>query len=239
MSTIHRAAVGHPATDASLTSRAGDAARPTGASPEDAALVAQLLDGDEAAFTGLVEQYHGRLVRLALVFVSDHASAEEVVQDTWLAVLTGLRAFEGRSSLKTWMFSILTNRAKTRGQRDKRFVPFSALSDRPGHDEPAVPPSRFTSSGGWSAAPERWDEETPERLLLRHETRALIDRTIAELPAGQRTVVTLRDVEGLDAAEVCDILDITETNQRVLLHRARARIRGALERHLHGQPRPG
>ena len=200
--------------------------------PEDAALITRLLDGDEAAFSGLVEQYHGRLLRLALLFVSDRASAEEVVQDTWLAVLTGLRSFEGRSALKTWIFGILTNRAKTRGQRDKRSVPFSALAGDDSTDEAAVAASRFTASGSWCSPPEQWDEDTPERVLLRHETRARIDRAILELPPAQRAVITMRDVEGLDSAEVCNILEIGETNQRVLLHRARARIRTALEQHL-------
>jgi RNA polymerase sigma-70 factor (ECF subfamily) len=180
----------------------------------------------------LVEQYHGRLLRLALLFVSDRASAEEVVQDTWLAVLTGLRSFEGRSALKTWIFSILTNRAKTRGQRDKRSVPFSALTGQHSPEDAAVSLSRFTQSGSWSAPPEQWDEDTPERLLLRRETRALIEQTIAGLPPGQRAVVTLRDVEGLDSTEACNVLEISETNQRVLLHRARARIRTALEQHV-------
>lgn len=214
-----------------LSDRAPQDADRSPAHPGDAALVERLLDGDEAAFNGLVEQYHGRLLRLALVFVSDRASAEEVVQDTWLAVLTGLRSFEGRSGLKTWIFSILSNRAKTRGQRDKRTVPFSVLS---GHfqEDPAVSPSRFTPSGRWSAPPEQWDRDTPEQLLLRRETRALIEQTIAGLPPGQRAVVTLRDVEGLDSTEACNILEISETNQRVLLHRARARIRTALEQHV-------
>jgi len=215
-----------------LSARARHGADSSPAYPDDAALVKRLLAGDEAAFNGLVEQYHGRLIRLALLFVSDRASAEEVVQDTWLAVLTGLRSFEGRSGLKTWIFSILTNRAKTRGQRDKRSVPFSALSNEHAQDDHAVSPSRFTPTGNWSAPPEQWDEDTPERLLLRHETRALIDHTIAGLPPGQRAVVTLRDVEGLDSTEACNILEISETNQRVLLHRARAKIRTALEQHV-------
>lgn len=231
MSNVDRASGGRPGAD-SLPAPPGESLRGTRASPEDVALVKRLLDGDEAAFTGLVERYHGRLLRLALVFVSDGASAEEVVQDTWLAVLTGLRSFEGRSGLKTWIFSILTNRAKTRGRRDKRSVPFSALATPDSEDEPAVHPSRFTPAGSWSAPPERWEEDTPERLLLRHETSALIDQAIGELPAGQRAVITLRDVEGLDSAEVCNILEISETNQRVLLHRARARIRTALEQYL-------
>ena len=162
----------------------GESENPSRASAGDAALVQRLVDGDEAAFTGLVEQCRSRLVRLAMLFVVDCATAEEVVQDTWLAVLTGLRSFEGRSGLKTWIFSILTNRAKTRGQRDKRSVPFSALGTP--DDEPAVHPSRFKSSGMWSdpPPPERWDEGTPERLLLQRETRVLVDQAIAELPAG-------------------------------------------------------
>ena len=198
----------------------------------DAALVRRLLDGDETAFAGLLEQYHGRLVRLALVFVADRASAEEVVQDTWLAVLTGLPRFEGRSGVKTWIFSILTNRAKTRGQRDKRVVPFSTLEEAHQEPAPAVSPSRFTASGSWSSRPEPWDNDTPERLLLRVETRALIERAIEALPPAQRAVLTLRDIEGLPSAEVCNILALTETNQRVLLHRARSRIRAALEPHV-------
>lgn len=205
------------------------------ATPEDAALVKRLLKGDEAAFTGLVDQYHGRLLRLALGFVADRETAEEVVQDTWLAVLTGLPSFEGRSGLKTWIFSILTNRAKTRGRREKRSVPFSAFTNPDSEDEPAVSPSRFTPGGMWSAPPERWAEDTPERLLLRQETRALVDHAIAELPAAQRAVITLRDVEGLDSTEACNILEISETNQRVLLHRARAKIRTALEQYVQRQ----
>lgn len=232
MSKIDREESGRSAVETLRLQESVDSTRGARASPEDAALVKRLLDGDEAAFTGLVELYHGRLLRLALVFVSDRGSAEEVVQDTWLAVLTGLRSFEGRSGLKTWIFSILSNRAKTRGRRDKRSVPFSALTTPDSDDDPAVDPSRFTTGGMWSAPPERWAEETPERLLLRQETRALVDQTIGELPAAQRAVITLKDVEGLDSAEVCNILEISETNQRVLLHRARARVRTALEQYL-------
>lgn len=232
MSKVDHASASASAVDTSSAPAPGESPRGARASAEDTALVKRLLNGDEVAFTGLVEQYHGRLLRLAMVFVSDRASAEEVVQDTWLAVLTGLGSFEGRSGLKTWIFSILTNRAKTRGQRDKRSVPFSALSNQDREDEPAVHPSRFKPNGSWSAPPERWDEDTPEGLLLRHETRALVDRTIADLPASQRAVITLRDVEGLGSAEVCNVLEISETNQRVLLHRARAKVRTVLEQYL-------
>ncbi|MBI1876388.1 MAG: sigma-70 family RNA polymerase sigma factor [Acidobacteria bacterium] len=214
-----------------------DAATPAqrpgeGAPAADLALVKRLLAGDEATFTHLVERYHGRLLRLARLFVANHAVAEEVVQDTWLAVLKGLPAFEGRSALKSWMFTILTNLAKTRAIREKRSIPFSALS-RPGiEEEPTVQPDRFTSRGAWSAPPRRWDDDTPEQLLLRREALALVEQTIAGLPPTQRAVVTLRDVDGLDAAEVCAILELSEANQRVLLHRARSKVRSVLERHL-------
>ncbi|MBI3049973.1 MAG: sigma-70 family RNA polymerase sigma factor [Acidobacteria bacterium] len=222
-----------PALSPSASSPRQDASPATSAAhPEDAALVGRLLAGDEAAFAGLVEQYHGRLVRLALAFVADRATAEEVVQDTWLAMLTGLRSFEGRSGLKTWIFSILTNRAKTRGHREKSSVPFSAFGDGHTAHEPAVAPARFTAAGSWSAAPEPWIDETPETLLLRGEVRTLIERAIAGLPPAQRAVLTLRDVEGVASADVCNILGIRETNQRVLLHRARSRIRAALEQHV-------
>ncbi len=207
------------------------------ASAEDVALVGRMLAGDEAAFTHVVERYHGSLIRVAMAFVSSRDVAEEVVQDTWLAVLNGLPAFEGRSALKSWIFRILTNRAKTRGVRDKRTVPFSELSSSGSDDEPAVDPDRFTSAGAWSAPPGRCDRVTPERLLLHREGRAVMEKAIAELPAAQRAVVTLRDVEGLDAADVCKVLDLSEANQRVLLHRARSKVRSALERYLSGTER--
>lgn len=202
------------------------------ASADEAALVKRLLAGDEAAFTLVVERYHGPLIRFAMLFVATRSVAEEVVQDTWVAVLNGLQSFEGRSALKSWIFSILANRAKTRAVREKRTIAFSELSAPGFDDEPAVDPDRFTSAGGWSAPPGRWDRDTPEKLLLHHEALTVIEKAIAELPASQRAVVTLRDVEGLDAAEVCNILDVSETNQRVLLHRGRSKVRAALERYM-------
>ncbi len=202
------------------------------ASADDLALVKRLLAGDEVAFTHVVERYHGPLLRFARLFVSNRAVAEEVVQDTWLAVLDGLPSFEGRSALKSWIFGILANRAKTRAVREKRTITFSELSASGVEDEPAVDPDRFTSAGAWSAPPGRWDGDTPEKLLLRQEPLAVVEKAMAELPASQRAVVTLRDVEGLDAAEVCNILDVSETNQRVLLHRARSKVRAALERYM-------
>jgi len=208
-------------------------ATPSARAPaDDQLLVQRLLDRNEAAFESLVERYHGPLIRLAIVFVGDLAVAEEVVQDTWMAVLNGLGSFEGRSSLKTWIFSILTNKAKTRGVRERRSIPFSALADPDAADHAAVDPARFASNGSWATAPVRWDDRTPERLLLSRENRVHLEAALADLPPNQRAVVTLRDIEELDPAEVCNVLDISETNQRVLLHRGRSRLRAALERYL-------
>jgi len=201
-------------------------------SADEGALVKRLLAGDEAAFTSVVDRYHGPLLRFARLFVSNEAVAEEVVQDTWLAVLNGLPSFEGRSTLKSWIFSILANRAKTRAVREKRTIAFSELSAPGCEDEPAVGPDRFTAAGAWSTPPGRWNEDTPLSLLLHREALAVIERAMAALPATQRAVVTLRDVEGLETAEVCNILEISETNQRVLLHRARSKLRAALERYM-------
>lgn len=196
----------------------------------DDVLLARLLAGDEAAFSALVSSHHGSLMRLALTFVSNHAAAEEVVQETWLGVLKGLKSFEGRASLKTWMFRILVNRARTRGARDGRTVNFSALEDPDGDAEALT--DRFSAQGRWVQPPSLWQEQDPEDVLLRAETVQCLERAIASLPPNQRTVVTLRDVEGLGAADVCNVLAISETNQRVLLHRARTKIRATLEKHL-------
>ena len=200
---------------------------------DDAALVAGLRAGDEQAFVALVRDYQAALLRLAEATVGSRAVAQEVTQDTWLAVMRGVDRFEGRSSLKTWLFRILVNRAKTRGQREARSVPFSSIGDG---DEPAVDPERFQGEGephpgGWRQPPARWDGD-PEERLLAGETRALILDTIEQLPPNQRAVITLRDVEGLSAEEACNVLGVSETNQRVLLHRARAKVRAALERYL-------
>lgn len=197
---------------------------------DEADVIRRLRSGDEGAFAGLVETHHTALVRFAMLYVADRPTAEEVVQDTWMAVLTGLEAFEGRSAIKSWIFSIVANKAKTRGAREKRTIAFSDLT--PDRHEPAVDPDRFGSNGGWLAPPRRWDDDTPESHLLRAETLAVARQAMEALPANQRAVVTLRDVEGVDAAEVCNILELSETNQRVLLHRGRAKVRAALERHL-------
>jgi RNA polymerase sigma-70 factor, ECF subfamily len=193
------------------------------------ALVVALRNGDESAFRSLVEMYHAMLVRVARMYVSSQAVAEEVAAETWLAVVEGINRFEERSSLKTWIFRILTNRAKTRGIREGRSLPFSSLEP----DEPAVEPERFHGGdhrwpGHWAAPPQSF----PEERLLAGETRNVLERAIEALPPTQRAVITLRDVEGWSAEEVCNALTLTETNQRVLLHRARSAVRRALEEYL-------
>jgi RNA polymerase sigma-70 factor (ECF subfamily) len=205
------------------------------ASAEDLQLVNALRAGDEAAFASLVGAHHAAMIRLAMLYVPSRAVAEEVVQETWLAVLRGIDRFEGRSSLKTWMFRILTNRAMTRGRREHRTVPFSSLFD-PSNEppEPAVDPSRFRKhgerwEGDWAEPPRRWD--VPEEQLLGRETLAVIGEAIEALPPSQREVITLRDVLSWTSQEVCNSLGITETNQRVLLHRARSKVRRRLERY--------
>ena len=195
---------------------------------EDALLLRALRAGDERAFAALVDMYGPSLLRLAQLYVSSRAVAEEVVQETWLAVLTGIERFEGRSSLKTWLFRILTNKAKTRGQREGRTLPFSSLASDGDEDQTAVAVERFARGGAWATPP----RGVPEERLLAGETRARVEQAISALPPNQRAVITLRDVEGLSAEEACNVLGISETNQRVLLHRARAKVRTALERYL-------
>jgi RNA polymerase sigma-70 factor, ECF subfamily len=207
---------------------------------EDEELVRALRAGDEEAFVTLVRRHHALMLRIALGYVRTEAVAEEVVQETWCAVLTGIDRFEGRAALKTWIMRILTNRAKTRGQREARCAPFSAVvtADDEG---PAVDPDRFLPAdhprypNHWAAAPAEWSQ-TPDERLLAAETRDRIRGAIASLPPRQQLVISLRDVEGWSPEEVCDLLDLTENNQRVLLHRARSHVRAELERYLTGTP---
>ena len=206
--------------------------RPREIALPDAEVVAALQRGDHAVFAELVDAYSPGLLRMAQMFVRDRAVAEEVVQETWIGVLRGIDRFEGRSSLKTWIFRILINNAKTRGQRESRSIPFSAASAA---DEPAVDPDRFLDAGhryahGWMLGPSEW--QTPEEELLQGETRDAILRAIGELPEAQRAVITMRDVEGLPADEVAATLGISDGNQRVLLHRARSKVRAAIEKQL-------
>jgi RNA polymerase sigma-70 factor (ECF subfamily) len=191
-----------------------------------------LLDGDETTFTTLVDQHQPAMLRLAQMHVASRAVAEEVVQEAWIGILKGLRTFEGRSSLRTWMYKIVTNLAKTRGVREGRSLPFSALA---GDDDP-VDPSWFQGSkdrfpGHWRTFPDDW-RGIPEDRLLGQETLDHISRALDGMPAAQAEVVRLRDVLGWSSDEVCNALDLTETNQRVLLHRGRNRIRRELDAYL-------
>ncbi len=206
-------------------------------------LVSRLRQGDEQAFTTLVDRYHTSLVRLALAHVSDQSVAEEVVQESWIGVLEGLDRFEGRASLKTWIFRIVANKAKTRGVRESRHTTFADFggSDED-FDEPAVDPARFRTSGHWvdywSTYPQPWDEETPEKCLLTKEGSAYLEEAIQGLPPKLKQILILRDVEGVDSKDVCSILAVSEANQRVLIHRARAKVRQALERYVTGGTKP-
>jgi RNA polymerase sigma-70 factor, ECF subfamily len=200
----------------------------------EAQLLEALRAGDEAAFAQLVREYQPSLVRVARIYVSTQAAAEEVAAETWLAVLKGLDRFEGRSSLRTWIFRILTNIAKTRAQRDGRTLPFSALQDPGRVPEAALDADRFLDPehprwpGHWAVRPEPW----PEDALVAAETQAVVAEAIEALPPAQRAVISLRDVEGWSSEEVRNALELSETNQRVLLHRARSKVRRALESYL-------
>jgi RNA polymerase sigma-70 factor (ECF subfamily) len=211
--------------------------RSRAATQQDLALVEALRAGDETAFMMLVERYQPAMLRIALMYVSTRAVAEDVVQDAWVGVLKGLDGFEGRSSLRTWIFRILVNTAKTRGQREARSVPFSSVWAADPEVEPSVDPDRFLSlgqpgsPGRWAEPPTGW-ASTPEERLLSKETLAEVSRAIDALPPNQREVITMRDVLGWTSVDVRNALDISETNQRVLLHRARAKVRRALEGYL-------
>ena len=200
----------------------------------DAQVLARLRAGDEAAFAEVVRGWSPAMLRVARAHVHSHATAEEVVQETWLGVLRALDQFEGRAQLRTWVFRILVNTAKTRAQREGRSIPFSALHDPARVPVAAVDADRFLADdhphhpGGWEAPP----RELPEDRLIASETRDLIERAIEALPATQRAVISLRDVEGWSSDEVRNALDLSEVNQRVLLHRARAHVRQALEDYL-------
>ena len=204
---------------------------PVATTPDEAGLVARLRDGDEAAFESLVATYYGTMLAVAQSYVRTRAVAEEVVQDAWVAVLSSIGRFEQRSSLKTWIVAIVVNTAKTRGVREARMVPFAALGD-----EPAVDPERFRGTadaypGHWWDAPADWSRQ-PDEILSARETLQVVADAIGQLPEAQRTVIAMRDLAGCDADEVCATLDLTDGNQRVLLHRARSRVRAALEEHL-------
>ncbi len=203
------------------TFRAPQRARAAAAVDRDAELVAQLRAGDEQAFVTLVSRHHAAMLRLASSFVSSDAVAEEVVQDTWLGVLRGLDGFAGRSSFKTWLLRILVNRARSTGMRERRSV---AVGDA----GPVIDRARFDASGAWMSPPQHWIEDSEERMLAQGAANQ-INVALSQLPERQRQVVTLRDIEGLSGQEVCAVLEISDANQRVLLHRGRGHLRQALE----------
>jgi RNA polymerase sigma-70 factor, ECF subfamily len=191
---------------------------------DETALLSRLRAGDERAFEALLAQHDGALRRVARTFVRTDSAVDDVVQETWLGVVRGLAAFESRSSLRTWIFSILVNQARTRAVRDARSVPFSALEQ---DDTPAIEPAAFAADGRWTSAPPRLDGD-PESGLLSAELRRHLLDAVDGLSPDQRAVITLRDLVGLPAADVCDLLELSDGNQRVLLHRARSRVRAAL-----------
>jgi RNA polymerase sigma-70 factor (ECF subfamily) len=186
--------------------------------------------GDEGAFTALVQRYHGSLIRLAMGYVKDRALAEDVVQETWMTCIRSLDRFEGRSSLKTWIFGIALNIARSRQRREGRVLPFASLFRRD-PSGPTVDPERFGGDGMWKTLPHTW-ANVPEERVLGQETMTHVRDAIDALPAKQREVIVLRDVAGLDAGEVCGLLSISPENQRVRLHRARAAVRKMLEDYL-------
>jgi RNA polymerase sigma-70 factor (ECF subfamily) len=206
------------------------------ASAEEVEVVARLRAGDEQAFETLVARNYATMLSVAQTYVKTRAVAGEVVQEAWLGVLQSLGSFQGRSSLKTWILAILVNKAKTRAVRESRTVPFASLAGEA--DEPAVDPERFRGPhdafpGHWRSYPGKWGASADIAVEDR-ETLRVTMRAIAELPPAQRTVIRMRDVEGYSSDEVCAALDVSAGNQRVLLHRARSRVRSALEGHLDG-----
>lgn len=198
--------------------------------PPDSELVARLRSRDEDAFALMVGSWSGGMLRLARNFVSTNDSAAEVLQDTWLAVINGLESFEGRSSLKTWVCRILVNTAKRRGVKEGRTIPWSSVHDQ----GPTVDPAQFLGPesedpGDWRVFPKPWPMPSPEQEAMTKEIRGVVEKALTQLPERQRIVITLRDIDEYDADEVCSILDLSQANQRVLLHRARAFVRGKLE----------
>lgn len=201
-------------------------------------LLDRLRQGDEGTFDELVTRHHSALIRMALAYVADREVAEEVVQDTWMAVIDGLSRFEGRSSLRTWIFGIMIHKAKDRGVREKRHVNFSSFESVDDNNDEAVDPSRFHQSGEWAGhwafPPQPWDDQTPEKLMASQQAVSAMQKAIEALPKNLKEVLILRDVEGIEAKEVCELLKITETNLYVRLHRARERVRQAVETYLEG-----
>ncbi len=196
---------------------------------DDPAFLERLRNGDQGAYRSLIRRFHGSLVGVASSIIGSRAQAEEVVQDTWLAVFTNIGRFEGRSSLSTWLFSIVLNRARTRISREGRTVALPAILDGSQPGERAVDAAAFKADGHWIEAPRLWDEINPERIVGGRQLWQHVQEAIEKLPTGQRAVIILRDMEGKESEEICELLAISPENQRVLLHRARARIRKAVD----------
>lgn len=230
-------------SNTALGSDALSTARATRSVPKtDEAFLNRLCAGEDGAFDELVNKHHGALIRMAMGHVADREMAEEVVQDTWMAVIENLNRFEGRSSLRTWIFGILIHKAKDRGIREKRHTTFSAMESYDDDSEEAVDPSRFQQSGEWEGhwafPPQPWDAQTPEKLLASQQSVNAMNQAIEALPVTLKEVLILRDVEGVEVKEVCELLKITETNLYVRLHRARERVRQAVESYLEGNRKP-
>jgi RNA polymerase sigma-70 factor (ECF subfamily) len=198
----------------------------------DQAMVEALRRGEEEAFRSLLERHGPAMLRTARHLLRNHALSEEVVQETWAALLAGLHRFQGRATLKTWLFRVLVKRCLTKRDREGRTVPFSALEASAQEDGPAFDPAAFNDQGHWRSPPRGWEDHTPERSVLNRELHEVVNFAIARLPAGQRSVITLRDIEGWTSEETCRVLSISEVNQRVLLHRARTKVREVLDSYL-------
>jgi RNA polymerase sigma-70 factor (ECF subfamily) len=196
---------------------------------DDPSFLGRLREGDPIAYRALIRRFHASLTRLASSIIGSHAQAEEVVQDSWMAVYAGVKQFEGRSSLITWIFSIVLNRARTRVSREGRLVGLGSLMEGTSPTERGVPLSEFAPDGHWAEAPRLWDELDPERVVGGRQLWEHVQIVIDRLPGGQRAVILLRDLEGHDADEACALLNISAENQRVLLHRARSRVRKEID----------
>jgi RNA polymerase sigma-70 factor (ECF subfamily) len=236
--TTYTESIGHNPS----ISRGSQTVTPSGLTTGEGAFIERLRRGDEGAFEELVNRQHSTLLRMAMGYVADREVAEEVVQDTWMAVIEGLNRFEGRSSLRTWICGILIHKAKDRGVREKRHTTFSDFESYDADNEETVDPSRFQQSGEWAGhwafPPQPWDDQTPEKLLASQQAVNAMQRALEALPAILKEVLILRDVEGVEAQEVCEMLKITETNLYVRLHRARERVRAAVEIYLENRKLP-
>ena len=238
VATTYTESLGHRPSTARKVQRA----TMPGVAKGEETLLARLRKGEEGAFDELVNKHHGALIRMAMGYVADREVAEEVVQDTWMAVIEGLNRFEGRSSLRTWVFGILIHKAKDRGVREKRHTTFSDFESFDDENEEAIDPSRFQQSGEWAGhwafPPQPWDDQTPEKLLASQQAINAMNKAIDELPVILKDVLVLRDIEGVESQEVCEMLKITETNLYVRLHRAREWVRRAVESYLEGGKNP-